>query len=90
MVNSQTGVRIPDSQSYRAKRDPGFIYPWNPGPGRPMESRPSLSGAGYEVWGDRGTRWARGPVDKRMIVELVIKGWVWEGFTPPKGIPERL
>ena len=55
-----------------------------------MESRPSLSGAGYEVWGDRGIRWAGGPVDKRMIVELVIKGWVWEGFTPPKGIPERL
>ena len=58
--------------------------------GCPMESRPSLSGAGYEVWGDRGIRWAGGPVDKRMIVELVIKGWVWEGFTPPKGIPERL
>lgn len=55
-----------------------------------MEFRPSLSGAGYEVCGDRGIRWARGPIDKRMIVELVIKGRVWEGFTPPKGIPERL
>ena len=49
-----------------------------------MESRPSLSGAGYEVWGDRGIRWAGGPVDKRMIVELVIRGGFGRGLPLPK------
>ena len=48
-----------------------------------MESRPSLSGAGYEVWGGRVIRWAGGPVDKRMIVELVIRG----GFGRGKPLP---
>ena len=48
-----------------------------------MESRPSLSGADCKAWGDRVIRWAGGPVDKRMIVELVIRG----GFGRGKPLP---
>ena len=54
-----------------------------------MASRPSLSGAGCKAWGDRVIRWAGGPVDKRMIVELVI-GVGLGGVHPSQWYPRKI